>query len=282
MATLIDTMPALKLSFRFLIAWMLMGVVLLAVGSRLPADTDTFGQKNQSEAALMGILYDLKQSQDRQPTNVDANGYWKVLDEFFSKGWDETILNKYYRVSRPLYTTQIFIPQISANEAPKAFNAEATVKPSRWIIHYKGQVSPPEDGTYRFVGSSDDFIAVAVNGKTELIAPLRQLSPASFPLTNWKSSDGFGLQAADGQFVNGDWVAMKAGEPIDLDVIIGERPGGVFNAFLMVEKQGGSYEMRGPHPILPIFQVAAFDTPTGDAKVQPEFLKDSPPWKSYQ
>ena len=260
-----------------------MGVILLVIDSRLTADTDTFGQKTQSEAALMGILYDLKQTQDRTPTNVDAGTYWKVLDDFFSKGWDETILNKYYRVSRPLYTTQIFIPQISANEAPKAFGAEATVKPSRWVIHYKGQVSPPEDGTYRFVGSSDDFIAVAVNGKTELIAPLRELSPGhSFPLTNWKSSDGFGLQAADGSFVNGDWVTMKAGEPIDLDVIIGERPGGVFNAFLMIEKQGASYEMKNGHPILPIFQVAPFDTPSGDPKLQPEFLKDSPPWKSYQ
>ncbi len=267
---------------RFLATWILFAVFLFAIGNRLPADTDTFGQKTQSEAALMGILYDLKQTQDRQPTSVDPDTYFKVLDEFFSKGWDETILNKYYRVSRPLYTTQIFIPQISANEAPKAFGAEATVKPSRWIIHYKGQVSPPEDGTYRFVGSSDDFIAVAVNGKTELIAPLRQLSPASFPLTNWKSTDGFGLPAADGQFVNGDWVAMKAGEPIDLDVIIGERPGGVFNAFLMVEKQGGSYEMKNDHPILPIFQVAPYDTPSGDPSLEPQFSKDSPPWKSYQ
>jgi hypothetical protein len=280
MATLMESTMAAHI--RFLATWLLLAVILLAIGSRLPADTDTFGQKTQSEAALMGILYDFKQTQDRQPTSVDAESYWKVLDEFFSKGWDETVLNKYYRVSRPLYTTQIFIPQISANEAPKAFGAEATVKPSRWIIHYKGQVSPPEDGTYRFVGSSDDFIAVAVNGKTELIAPLRQLSPASFPLTNWKSTDGFGLPAADGNLVNGDWVTLKAGEPIDLDVIIGERPGGVFNAFLMVEKQGGNYETKDGHPVLPIFQVAPYDTPSGDPGLQPQFSKDSPPWKSYQ
>jgi len=257
--------------------------MLLAFGGRLGADgSDTFGQKTQSEAALMGILYDLKQTQDRQPTNVDAGAYFGVLDKFISKGWDENVLNQYYRVSRPLYTTQIFIPQISANEAPKAFGAEATVKPSRWVIHYKGQVSPPEDGTYRFVASADDVIAVAVNGKTELVAPLRQHPKQSFPLTNWESTDPPGLRAAGGQFVNGDWVQMKAGVPIDLDIIVGERPGGVFNAFLMVEKQGGSYEMEGAYPILPIFQVAAFDTPSGDGTLAPKFAKDFPPWKSYQ
>jgi len=272
----------MKPHFRLWPAGILFGGILLAAGGLSGADNETFGQKNQSEAALMGILYDLKQTQDRKDTNVDAGSYFGVLDEFISKGWDETILNRYYRVSRPIYTTQIFIPQISADEAPKAFGAEATVKPSRWLIHYKGQVSPPEDGTYRFVGSSDDFIAVAVNGKTELVAPLRQLSPDAFPLTNWKSSDGFGLPAADGNFVNGDWVEMKAGVPIDLDVIIGERPGGVFNAFLMVEKKGGDYEIENGHPILPIFQVAAYDTPSGDGSLAPKFSKDSPPWKSYQ
>jgi hypothetical protein len=43
------------------------------------------------------------------------------------------------------------------------------VQPSNWIIHYKGQVSPPSAGTYRFWGTADDLIAVAVNGKTELV-----------------------------------------------------------------------------------------------------------------
>jgi len=270
-------------SFRALLTSLVVGATLLMSGGRLGADDpNVFGEKTQSEAAMMGILYDLKQTQDRQPTNVDPGKYFGVIDEFLSKGWDENVLNHYYRVSRPLYTTQIFIPDIDANQAPKAFGAESTVKPSRWVIHYKAQVSPPEDGTYRFVGSSDDFIAVAVNGKTELVAPLNQPSTKACPLTGWKPSEPMAGRAANGQLCRGDWVAMKAGEPVDLDIIIGERPGGHFNAFLLVEKQGGHYEMEGSQPILPIFQVAAFDTKSGDPKDEPRFAKGFPIWKSYQ
>ena len=276
-------MLVLKSSFPFRIIGVAIGIMLMANGTALRADEgDAFGVKTQSEAALMGILYDLKQTQDRQPTNVDPGNYFAVLDEFLSAGWDETILNRYYRVSRPLYTTQIFIPEIDANQAPKAFGAENTVKPSRWVIHYKGQVSPPEDGTYRFVGSSDDFIAVAVNGKTELVAPLRGEGPSACPKTGWKSTDKPGLKAADGELRNGDWVTLKAGDPVDLDVIIGERPGGRFNAFLMVEKQGGHYEMEGEHPILPIFQIAPYETKSDAPNREPKFATGFQPWKSYQ
>jgi len=240
-------------------------------------DPSVFGQSKQSEAALIGVLYDLKQTQDHKPTNVDPEVYSTVVDEFLSKGWDEGVLNRYYRVSRPLYTTQIFIPNMDANEAPKAFGAEKTVQPSRWVIHYKGQVSPPESGTYRFWGIADDVMAVAVNGKTVLVGNRRD---TRLPLTNWQASERDGAHAGDGDLRPGDWMPLKATDIIDLDVIIGERPGGIFNAFLMVEKQGASYNTdRRGHLILPIFQIAPYNTPpTRDA----EFATGFPIWKSYQ
>lgn len=241
------------------------------------ADSSVFGQSKQSEAALIGVLYDLKQTQDHKPTNVDPDTYSAVLDEFMSQGWDESVLNRYYRVSKPLYTTQIFIPSMNADQAPKAFGAEKTVKPSRWVIHYKGQVSPPDTGTYRFWGIADDIMAVAVNGKTVLVGNRRD---TRVPKTNWQASERDGAHAGDGSLRPGDWMNLKSNDIIDLDIIIGERPGGVFNAFLMVEKQGVNYDRdnRG-HAILPILQIAPYDTPaTNDAK----FAKGAPTWKSYQ
>src|SRR5277367_6000387 len=110
------------------------------------AQSSAFGSSQESEAALIGVLYDLKQTQDHQSTNVDPETYTTVMDEFLSKGWDEKVLNRYYRVSHPLYTTQIFIPNMNADKAPDAFGAQKTVKPSRWVIHYKGQISPPSAG----------------------------------------------------------------------------------------------------------------------------------------
>lgn len=244
---------------------------------------NNFGQETASEAALMGIFYDLKMTQDQKPTGVDADSYWHVIDEFLSKGWDESVLNKYYRCTKPVYTTQIFIPTINADTAPKAFNAPKTVKPALWVIHYKAQITPPEAGTYRFVGCSDDFMGVAINGKTCLVSPLFAKSEIVMPKTNWKPMLAHGMQASHDQMCSGDWIEMKSDEIYDLDVLIGERPGGVFNAFLMVEREGGNYTMQyDKYPILPIFQVGAYDTPTAKPDDGPPFAKGFPVWKSFQ
>ena len=56
-------------------------LALLASTIRASGDDDqssVFGQSKQSEAAFMGVLYDLKQTQDRKPTNVDPNTYSAV------------------------------------------------------------------------------------------------------------------------------------------------------------------------------------------------------------
>ena len=262
------------------------GLACLLMSTCLLRGDDTssvFGQESKSEAALVGVLYDLKQTQDHAATSVDASSYSKVVQEFLVKNWDEAVLNRYYRVSKPLYTTQIFIPNMEAGLAPKAFGAEKTVKPSRWIIHYKAQVSAPTEGTYRFWGCADDAMAVAVNGKTNLVACRPDMAVAMTDIT-WKSTEKPGAQAADDFLIAGDWFEMKQGDIIDLDVIIGERPGGLFNAFLMIQKKGETYQNDpAGHPIFPIFQVAAYDTPVQESlTIQPKFATGFAPWKSYQ
>ena len=245
-------------------------------------DSSAFGKSNQSEAALIGVLYDTKQFPDHKPTNVGVgDGYTNIMAEFINKGWDEGVLNRYYRVTRPLFTTQIFIPNMNADNAPKAFGAEKMVQPAGWYIHYKGQVSPPESGDYRFWGCADDVMAVAVNGKTVLVGN-RFDSP--MPTVTWKPSDPPGAQAADDNLIPGDWITLKDTDIIDLDVIIGERPGGLFNAFLMVEKRGATYTTdKSGHNIFPIFQVAPYDTPAHhDVNWEPDFAIGFPTWKSYQ
>jgi len=238
--------------------------------------TSAFGQSTPSEAALVGIFYDLKQTQDHRPTHVD---YGATVDEFLSGGWDENVLNRYYRVSRPLYTTQIYIPTMNANLGPKAFGAEKMVKPSRWLIHYKGQLSTPEPGAYRFWGIADDVLAVAVNGKTVLVGARRDtIMPKIYSM--WKPSARDGAHEGDGFLRAGSWMDFKAREIFDLDVIIGERPGGLFNAFLMVEKQGDHYETdRSGKQIFPILQIAPYPTPTSRNS---EFAAGFPIWTSYQ
>ncbi|PTX92028.1 hypothetical protein DB346_24050 [Verrucomicrobia bacterium LW23] len=235
-----------------------------------------FGSEEESEFALVGIIYDLKQTQKREPTRMDAHrGYSAVVEEFLEKGWDEGVLNRYFRCARPLYTTQIFIPTMGAGEAPKAFGLEKVIKPSMWVAHYKGQVSPPEPGTYRFVGYADDLMAVAVNSKTVLFG-------SRFNTAQWKGTEKNGPKAGNGFLTYGDWITIKKDEVIDLDIVIGERPGGQFNGFLLYQKQGETYQNdEKGFPILPIFQLAPFETQQFEANRTTRFAPSTKYWKGH-
>lgn len=262
----------------------ILGVILcalLGVDLACGEETNVFGVPIPISASLMGVFYDLKQTQKHMPTKMNPTSYSSVVDEFLTRNWDDRVLNRYYQVPTSLYTSQIFIPNMSANAAPKAFEAGRTVSPSMWIIHYKGQVSPPSAGTYRFWGCADDVLAVAVNEKTVLVA---NRPDTELPNVKWKASEPDGAQASDDPLRPGDWMDLKKDQIIDLDVIIGERPGGFFNAFLLIEKQGDDYK-KDPdgRPIFPIFQVAAYDTPViDDIGAEPRFAKGYPIWTGYQ
>lgn len=254
---------------------------LLAWSPALPAAEESlFGSREESEAALIGILYDLKQDQDRKSKQMDIRSFHQVIDEFLSKGWDESVLNRYYRVTRPLYATQLFIPLINASAAPKAFGVENIVKPSFWLIHYKGQVMAPEDGEWRFWGDGEEVCSVAVNGKPVLLANWKEITT---PSVNWKSPEPPGRKVANSHIRAGDWISLKKDQVVDLDVLIGERAGGVFCAFLLIEKKGVTYPMQDGHPVLPVFQLAPFDTPQPKStKTGPPILPNGPVWKAVQ
>ncbi len=65
------------------------------------------------------------------------------------------------------------------------------------------------------------------------------------------------------RLVIGDWVRLRKGQPVDVDILIGEFPGGFFASRLLIEKQGVSYKMvesdAGPRPVLPIFKTTPVD-----------------------
>ncbi len=248
-------------------------------GQEPAAQPGLFGSEKVNDTALIGILYDLKQNQEREPTVGDV--YLKTAAEFVREGWDESILNRFYRVTKPLYTTQIFIPIMGAEAAPSAFKVEKTVKPSRWIVHYKGQVSPPHAGTYRFVGLCDDLLAVAVNGQTILIGEYR-----TWRLKNhgWRDAPRDGPKTPSGDSVYGDWITLKQGEIVDLDIIIGEYPGGKFGGWVLIQEKGVDYPLDGAgKPILPVFQLAALPINAQDGKnVQATAAKENELWVCHQ
>ncbi len=250
------------------------------------AETSAFGSETESGSALMGIFYDLKQTQQQVPTGVDVNSYGAILDSFVVRGFDEMVMNQYYRSTKPMYTTQIYIPMMAASAAPRAFGMGEYVKGTRWVIHYKGQVVPPTDGTYRFCGFADDVIVVMVDGKVDLEAGLFNHT-FLFKAAKWQSTEPPGIKMVDGRMTMGDWFAATPSKPIDLDILIGERPGGIFGAILTIQKQGETYPIAPPTDkdpggvILPLFQVAPYSG-TLKAPGGCQLAPAPPPWKCLQ
>lgn len=229
---------------------------LLAASLPLRAQDDAaFGRSTsrEGEAGLIGILYDLKQNQKRERSKETEKTYRDVFVEFLRSDWDEAVLNRYFRVTRPVYSTRIAIPSMNADQAPKAFGVADVVEPKLWMVHYKGQIAAPADGIYRFSGRADDVMAVRLNGRLILAAGRPDCLP---PSTLWASKEPMGPR----ELRHGDWVSLRANEVVDFDVLIGERPGGQFHATLHVSKQGESYAADNP-PVLSLGAAAKPDTP---------------------
>ena len=266
------------MTFRLSLMSLMIAGAAAAAEENAAKTSQLFGTSEKDGTGLIAIIYDLKQTQAMQPSRITPETYPGVVREFLTKGWDEVVLNRYFRITRPLYSTQIFIPRIDANAAPKAYGVEAVIKPSAWVIHYKGQVSPPEDGIYRFVGYADDLLAVAVNNKTVLIGSRKDMQMDEI----WKAGENQGATAFNGNLDYGDWIPMKKDSPIDLDVLVGERPGADFCAFLLFQKQGVAYSKdTGGHPILPVFQLSDAELPDYGSNKAPKVVRGKL-WQHYR
>jgi hypothetical protein len=219
-----------------------------------------FGVRDKGKG-LPGTLYDLKQTRSRQDAKVDIKQYHATVEDFVHRNFSEGTFSRYFRSANPIYAPQIFIPILDAQDGPKAFGLEKEVKPSRWAILYQGKVRAPESGTFRFVGFADDIMVIRVDKKLVLDGSLANVS-------GWKPVANYTYDMRPGRvagFRAGEWFKVQAGQVIDLDILIGEQPGGLFYAQLFLEKEHGAYRKtkRGA-PILPIFKVA--EAPDPDLK----------------
>ena len=237
-----------------------------------------FGSREKQPAALVGTFYDLKQDKKRKPTGITPEDYHRVFREFVSEGWRENILSKYFRSPNLLYTTQVLIPHLPAEEGPKAFDMEKEVQPSRWLVHYQGRVSPPKDAAIRFVGAGDDVMIVRFNGKVVLDRCWDQKDSPWKPERNYD----YGYTGIPNGFARGDEIKVRGGEWYDIEILIGEQPGGRVFFSLLLEEEGVEYQRdaRG-NPILPIFRMADVPAPEANAgQLFPPFQPDGPVWRA--
>ena len=228
-------------------------------------------------AGLAGTFYDLKQTQSRQPTNMTPDMYGKILIDFANGGFNAGLLARFYKADKPVYATQIWIPNISADLGPAAFGLEKIVQPKMWCVHYKGRVTPPESFTFHFVGAGDDIMQVKFNGKLVL-------DRSWYARTNWKpvANYDYGFSGIKNGFAKGDAIQVQAGQSYPMEVMIGEQPGGYDFATLLQEIEGVQYDKdKKGNPILPVFRMSNAKPASGaDGKPYPPHRDDGPVWKA--
>ncbi|MGF1530707.1 MAG: hypothetical protein ACFCU4_05040 [Puniceicoccaceae bacterium] len=218
-------------------------------------------------AAFVGTFYDLKQSQTREPIKNAPKQYWEVIRQFIDGGFHEAKLDQFFRAGLPLYTNLIHIKSMDANAAPRAFGVEEVVEPRLWIIHYRAQVAPPRDGRYRLAGGADDVLLAAINGRMVLAG---QYVDREMEAIGWESPPGNvePWPLIDPRARWGLWLDLKADQPVDLDVIVGERPGGRFHAGLAFHEEGGSFRVTqdGKRVVLPVLELVPYGSPEAEQK----------------
>lgn len=244
-----------------------------------------FGFKeSRGGGSLVGTLYDLKQFAKGGPSKLDQDhGYPDEIANFVKGGMNDSYLAKYFAGPKPLYTTQIFIPKIPSDQGPGAFGLGGRVQPKMWIVHYKGTVIPPESGTFRFVGVCDDILVVRFNGM--VVLDCGSMTPSGRAPQKFYNSDGLQFKKDMGWYKGlgrGEPFQVNAGQSYALDIVIGEWPGGDFKAWLLIEKDGATYDKDSKgNPILPVFKVAAGEASRGGLET-PVFAKTGPVWKAEQ
>ena len=267
-----------------------------------------FGMTDPNANALVGSFYDLKQTPEREPTHI-SNDETKEFVRKFVDGWNPRYLSKYYKASNSLYQTKIYLPAMDAGEAPKAFNCADEVQPSRWLVVYRGNVTPPRSGKYRFVGAGDDIMVVRFNKKNvfdwgysmgtidfdphlhipylsgqnntgEFDRLLRssamkedEIKTYQYDTTrNWNEKNlGLGV---------GPVFEAVAGRSYPIEILISEVPGGLFCAALHIEEVGQTYKKASTgSPILPLFRFDRSLPEKTNADNAPPYDPNGPVWK---
>jgi hypothetical protein len=220
-----------------------------------------FGSSNSNSGGLEGYIYDLKQTPKGKPLAYSPASFAVSARSLIEDQFSDSAFKDYFKAPTPLYLTRLAVPMAPAEDGPAFFNAEKEIQPRGWIAHYRGTVTVPKTGTYRFSGGGDDFVHVMINGKTvfNYYQTLESLDPKT---KGYKPEQTTSRRKAPFTRANwwiryGDWVDLRAGQQIQLDIAVGETPGGQVGFLLQLEEKGVKYEMfNDGNPILPLFTTA--------------------------
>ena len=205
------------------------------------------------------------------PANTGIAPYRTSVREFLESGWSAGRLQRFFKSPDKLVSGQLFITGRSADDAPKAFEVEKLMKPSRWVVHYRCYVEMPSSMPFRFVGSGDDFLIVRWNRKIALDDGYETYLAGGGNYKDFgvKVTQEFKVDRRPGglhRLKAGPWIQVTKGTKVPVEVLIGETPGGVFDCYLAIEvaksstKVNGQYEGEGK---LKLFRCNSDPLPAG-------------------
>lgn len=176
------------------------------LGEGLGSGGSGLGSGQGGGSALEGTFYDLKQTgkgrsrkvsklaQKRPDGVVELKNsawpteYFDTIASFVQKGWNRSVLGRYFESETKLYASNFYLPSSHARYASIAFQLGDPKKPeAQWICHpggwcvvYRGRVRAPKTGKFRFIGTGDDYIGVRFDRKMVLSAGYRMFTHYEF------------------------------------------------------------------------------------------------------
>ena len=184
----------------------------------------------------------------------------QFLSKFLRSGWDISVFDPFWRAPAKLYATQFFVPPVNSSLAPEKFGDNTLNEAAYWFAHYKGEIGHKTGGRFRFWGHGDDVLFVRINGEIVLDGCWQTHYEAD--MAGWRPEPeaeevNRRYTLANTRFRVGNWFELDPGIPLEMEVLLGEIPGGGFSAMLCVEQEGVDYPERdipGGGPLLPIFR----------------------------
>lgn len=249
-----------------------------------------FGSLQPGATGLVGTYYDFKfdAGHNKLKDKWLIQDLCEVYFKFFKAGWNEEHFNPYYRAPKKLSTTRIAIPVMAAEKAPTFFGAKETLNPA-WCVLYKGLVSPLESGTYRFLCTSDDGMAVRFNNRQVLSQHFCMRGGYTDPLIEGLYSEKMkpeeyiphpkGYEGSGTALACGEWFTVNKDKWYPCEIIIMETGyGGVNSAVLLLQKKG---DKAGTLQLFHFDKDAApLPTEPGTSPVNiPDYDPKSPPWQ---
>lgn len=222
-------------------------------------DVSVFGATESIGSDLVGTFYDFNRTRSGKVTGIELDGFEAELVRFHKSGWKKSTIAKYYQSPKKLYATSVAMPPLMSPLGPAAFG-EPDNEDRQWIVLYEGQLVHKDGIKFRFVGNSDDKLAVRVDGKVVLDGCREDNSHVGPQIaTDWvpNGADYRKWYICHDYSPVGDLVELEPGVPKDIQIIIGEGPGVIFNAILYVKVEGVDYPIgKSGAPTLPVFKTA--------------------------